>query len=82
MKNYLIGIVFLLAAFYLLWQQGEVAREQSTVDTAWDENKSLPSNQAFQPTEEKKQEPNSENPPSFLSHDRVFYTILIHTVKR
>ncbi|MBC60968.1 MAG: hypothetical protein CMP11_00795 [Zetaproteobacteria bacterium] len=54
MKNYLIGIVFLLAAFYLLWQQGEVAREQSTVDTAWDGNQSLPSNQAFQPTEEKK----------------------------
>ncbi len=54
MKNYLIGIVFLLAAFYLLWQQGEVAREQSTVDTAWDQNQSLPSNQAFQPTEEKK----------------------------
>ena len=54
MKNYLIGMVFLMAAFYLLWQQGEVAREQLTTDTAWDENRSLPSNQALQPAEEEK----------------------------
>ena len=43
-----------MAAFYLLWQQGEVVREKSTVDTAWDENQSIPSNQAFQPTEKEK----------------------------
>ena len=71
MKNYLIGIVFLLAAFYLLWQQGEVAREQSTDDTAWDENMSLPSNQAFQPTEEKNLLPVGQRVSMRVKHRRM-----------
>ena len=55
MKNYLIGIGFLLAAFYLLWQQGEVARERSVEEGLWDENQPPEETQSLQqdqPSEE------------------------------
>ena len=48
MKNYLIGIGFLLAAFYLLWQQGEVARERSVEEGLWDENQPPEETQSLQ----------------------------------
>lgn len=48
MKNYLIGIGFLLAAFYLLWQQGEVARERSAEEGLWDENQPPEETQSLQ----------------------------------